>query len=82
VPCPPYALNVNTPLRCYLVASPIQLPEHDMPWLESWARAVVYASKTDTSERIRQRRAPKADTRSEIPETDASERGARTHTQG
>lgn len=53
-----------------------------MPWLESWARAVVHASKTDTSERIRQRGAPKSGARSEIPGTVAGERGARTRTQG
>lgn len=28
-----------------------QLAEHDLPWLESWALAVVRASKRDSSER-------------------------------
>lgn len=29
-----------------------QTPEQDMSWLESWGRAVVYASKSDESERL------------------------------
>lgn len=28
------------------------MPEQDLPWLESWARAVVDASTTDQSERL------------------------------
>lgn len=32
------------------------MPEQDIPWLESWARAVVHASTTDHSERLQAQR--------------------------
>lgn len=41
-----------------------QLPEHDMAWLESWAKAVVHASTTDQKERLHARTASPGATKS------------------
>ncbi|CAM9108296.1 unnamed protein product, partial [Scytosiphon promiscuus] len=35
------------------LAGDLTMPEKDKPWLESWARAVVHASKMDQSERLK-----------------------------